>query len=114
MDFLDYVMGFVSKCTNNVVPKATAYIYPNKKPWVSLKLHTACNSGDPEACKAARYELIPGDRQFIGDAWGNYRARVESDLNFDPRPPMWSRLRCIDDYTKNKRNIDQPSGLLLD
>lgn len=77
----DSILGYIGKCIEDIVPKISIHTYPNQKPWVGpvvrakLRAHTAAfNSGDPEAYKAARYDL----RKTIRSAQRAYRERVES------------------------------------
>ncbi|KAF7641217.1 hypothetical protein LDENG_00288860, partial [Lucifuga dentata] len=104
----DSVIGYISKCIDDVVPKVTIRTYHNQKPWVGQEIRAklkaranAFNSGDPDAYKVARYDLW----KSIRDAKRNYRDKVESNYyNSDPRR-MWSGLRYITDYKGKTRNI---------
>lgn len=76
--YTDSVVGYISKCIDDVVPKISICTQPKQKPWIGpeiwAKFKTATiafNSGDTKACKTAKYEL----RKSIGCAKRDYREK---------------------------------------
>ncbi len=58
------IVGYISKCINDVVPRITVRKFPNQKPWVNGEVHTklkgrtnAYSSGDLEEYRKSRYAL---------------------------------------------------------
>lgn len=113
----DSILGYIGKCIEDIVPKISIHTYPNQKPWVGpvvrakLRARTAAfNSGDPEAYKAARYDL----RKTIRSAQRAYRERVESaQQSHDPRR-VWQGLRCITDYKGRSGPVELSSASFPD
>ena len=34
------VIGFINKCTDDIVPTVTVHTYPNQKPWITGNINT--------------------------------------------------------------------------
>ncbi|KAI4900670.1 hypothetical protein NFI96_025609 [Prochilodus magdalenae] len=99
-EYTDSITSYISKCTDDIVPKINVKTFPNQKPWINTEVRdqlkartTAYNTGDLESYKKARYDL----QRTIRLAKRNYRDRVESDLR-----RMWNGLRAITDYKAMK------------
>uniref|UniRef100_A0A6I8SKL5 Reverse transcriptase domain-containing protein n=1 Tax=Xenopus tropicalis TaxID=8364 RepID=A0A6I8SKL5_XENTR len=100
-NYAEYVMDFIHKCINDVVPRVNVRTYPNQKPWVNgearaaLRARTAAfKFGDPSEYKSSRYAL----RKAIKTAKGQYREKVESCYSNSNIRNMWTGLKTITDY----------------
>jgi hypothetical protein len=60
------VIGFISKCIDDVIPTVTVRTYPNQKPWITGNICTELKAraaafkewdSNPEACKKSHYAL---------------------------------------------------------
>ncbi|KAI4891143.1 hypothetical protein NFI96_005363 [Prochilodus magdalenae] len=89
-EYTDSITSYISKCTDDIVPKINVRTFPNQKPWIN----TAYNTGDLESYKKARYDL----QRTIRLAKRNYRDRVESNYRGSDLRRMWNGLRAITDY----------------
>ncbi|KAI4875037.1 hypothetical protein NFI96_007081 [Prochilodus magdalenae] len=111
-EYTDSITSYVSKCTDDIVPKINVRTFPNQKPWINTEVRaklraqtTAYNTGDLESYKKARYDL----QGTIRLAKRNYRDRVESNYRGSDLRRMWNGLRGITDYKATKLPADQES-----
>ena len=108
----------INKCIDYVIPTVTVRTYPNKKPWITVNIHTELKvraatfkeqDSNPEAYKKSHYAL----RRTIKQTKHQYGAKIE--LYSDTRR-MWQGLKTITDYKgKHSRklsgNTSLPDGL---
>lgn len=43
-EFADTVTLFISRCTDDIVPKKTIRIFPNEKPWINSEVQAALHA----------------------------------------------------------------------
>lgn len=115
--YTDSVVGYIGKCIEDTVPQTTICTYPNQKPWAGpelrakLKARTAAfNSGDPDAYKAAKYDV----RRTIRASQRKYKEKVESAQQSHDSRRVWHGLRCITDYGGRSRPIELSSSSFPD
>ncbi|KAI4891474.1 hypothetical protein NFI96_005401 [Prochilodus magdalenae] len=100
-EYIDSITSYISKCTDDIVPKINVRTFPNQKPWINTEVQakqrartTAYNTGDLASYKKARYDL----QRTIRLAKRNYRDRVESNYRGSNLRHIWNGLCPITDY----------------
>ncbi|KAI3375380.1 hypothetical protein L3Q82_021869 [Scortum barcoo] len=96
-DYTSAVLGYISKCTEDVTSTRTATEYPNQKPWLNAEVRSllkardaAFRSGDRLALRAARRQLTAGVKR----AKAAYAQRIQGHfMSNDPRTPGEEPLR---------------------
>lgn len=87
------VLGYISKCFDDVTTTRTVTIYPKQKSWLNavrslLKARDAAfRSGDKEALRAARRDLT-----------GIKAQKVQGHFSSNDPGGMWKGIKCITDY----------------
>ena len=65
-EYATSVIGFINKCTDDVIPTVTVCTYSNQKQWITGNIHTELKAraaafkerdSNPEAYKKSRYAL---------------------------------------------------------
>ncbi|KAI3353957.1 hypothetical protein L3Q82_018450 [Scortum barcoo] len=106
-DYTSAVLGYISKCTEDVTSTRTVTEYPNQKPWLNAEVRSllkardaAFRSGDRLALRAARRQLTAGVKRAkaaygplstLPDALNNFYARFDDpntspSIRFTPPP----------------------------
>ncbi|KAI3368601.1 hypothetical protein L3Q82_025606 [Scortum barcoo] len=88
-DYTSAVLGYISKCTEDVTSTRTVTEYPNQKPWLNAEVRSllkardaAFRSGDRLALRAARRQLTAGVKR----AKAAYAQRIQGHFTSnDPR-----------------------------
>ncbi len=109
-DYSPAVLGYISKCVEDVTTTRTVTCYPNQKPWQNAEVQSllkvrdaAFRAGDTLALRTARRELTAG----VQRAKATYAQKIQGHFSsHDPRS-MWRGIKCITDY--NTRDVQCPS-----
>uniref|UniRef100_A0A3B3H7K8 Reverse transcriptase domain-containing protein n=1 Tax=Oryzias latipes TaxID=8090 RepID=A0A3B3H7K8_ORYLA len=112
-DYASGVLGYISKCTEDVTSTRTVTDYPNQKPWLNTEVrallkhrNAAFQSGDKVALRAARRELHAGVRR----AKAAYAQRIQGHFTSNDPRSMWKGIKCITDYnTRDAQCPEDPS-----
>ena len=74
-EYTPSVIGFINKCTANVVPTVTVCTYPNQQPWITGNLRIELKEQDTnaDAYMKSCYAL----RRTIKQAKRQYRTKIE-------------------------------------
>ena len=94
------VIGFISKCIDDIVPTVTVRKYPNQKPWITDNICPKLNAraatfkerdSNPEAYKKCRYALwrTIENRQIVN---------TELRLNAVNKSMRWPAGKCLHWY----------------
>ncbi|KAI3355005.1 hypothetical protein L3Q82_004794 [Scortum barcoo] len=108
-DYTSAVLGYISKCTEDVTSTRTVTEYPNQKPWLNAEVQSllkardaAFRSGDRLALRAARRQLTAGVKR----AKAAYAQRIQGHFTSNDPRSMWRGIKCITDY--NTRDAQCP------
>ncbi|KAI3376533.1 hypothetical protein L3Q82_016993 [Scortum barcoo] len=108
-DYTSAVLGYISKCTEDVTSTRTVTGYPNQKPWLNAEVRSllkardaAFRSGDRLALRAARRQLTAGVKR----AKTAYAQRIQGHFTSNDPRSMWRGIKCITDY--NTRDAQCP------
>ncbi|KAI4898534.1 hypothetical protein NFI96_016280 [Prochilodus magdalenae] len=100
-EYTDSFTSYISKCTDDIVPKLSVRTFPNQKPWINTEVQaklraqtTAYRTGDLASYMKARFDL----QRTIRLAKRNYRDRVESIYLGSDLRHMLNGLCVITDY----------------
>ncbi len=112
MDLEEYtssVLGFISKCADDVAITMTVTCFPNQKPWLNAEVRAllksrdaAFRAGEASALKVARKELMAG----IAKAKATYARKIQGHFTSNDPRSMWKGIKCIMDY--NTRDAQCP------
>ncbi|KAL6463200.1 hypothetical protein MHYP_G00275910 [Metynnis hypsauchen] len=114
--YTDSITSYISKGTEDIVPKINVRSFPNQKPGINAEVRAklrawaaAYNSGDPASYKKARYDL----QKTIKLAKRSYRDRVESNyLGSDLRYELNARFEATNTSPAEKFIVDEESSAL--
>ncbi|KAI3352931.1 hypothetical protein L3Q82_019494 [Scortum barcoo] len=108
-EYTSAVLGYISKCTEDVTSTRTVTEYPNQKPWLNAEVRSllkardaAFRSGDRLALRAARRQLTAGVKR----AKTAYAQRIQGHFTSNDPRSMWRGIKCITDY--NTRDAQCP------
>ncbi|KAI3354852.1 hypothetical protein L3Q82_004551 [Scortum barcoo] len=108
-EYTSAVLGYISKCTEDVTSTRTVTGYPNQKPWLNAEVRSllkardaAFRSGDRLALRAARRQLTAGVKR----AKAAYAQRIQGHFTSNDPRSMWRGIKCITDY--NTRDAQCP------
>ncbi|GAA6231470.1 uncharacterized protein LOC109141784 [Lates japonicus] len=108
-DYTSAVLGYISKCVEDVTSTRTVTDYPNQKPWLNAEVRSllkardaAFRSGDRVTLRAARRELNAGVKR----AKAAYAQRIQGHVTSNDPRSMWRGIKCITDY--NTRDAQCP------
>ncbi|KAI3361850.1 hypothetical protein L3Q82_002181 [Scortum barcoo] len=109
-EYTSAVLGYISKCTEDVTSTRTVTDYPNQKPWLNAEVRSllkasrdaAFRSGDRLALRAARRQLTAGVKR----AKAAYAQRIQGHFTSNDPRSMWRGIKCITDY--NTRDAQCP------
>ncbi|KAK3572338.1 hypothetical protein QTP86_031122 [Hemibagrus guttatus] len=111
------VTGYISTCTENIIPTKHCKIYPNDKPWINCEARamlrarsTAFVSGDIGEYKKARYNLC----KLIRKAKRDYSLRLERYYTTADTWRMWQGLQHITEYRQRSQGDITPKITLPD
>lgn len=103
------VLGFISKCADDVKTTRTTSTYPNDKPCLNAEVRAllkardvAFRAGEEAALRAARRALAAG----IKRAKATYGQRIQGHFTSNDPRSMWKGIRCITNY--NARDAQCP------
>ncbi|TKS65680.1 hypothetical protein D9C73_028375 [Collichthys lucidus] len=101
-EYTSAVLGYISKCAEDVTTTRTITVYPNQKPWLNAEVRSllkardaAFRSGDRLALRATRRRLIAGVKR----AKATYARRIEGHFTSNDPRSMWRDIKCITDYS---------------
>ncbi|KAI4889578.1 hypothetical protein NFI96_032524 [Prochilodus magdalenae] len=104
-DYTSAVLGYISKCVEDVTTTKTVTCYPNQKPWLNGEVRSllkardaAFRSGDAQELRRARRELTAGVKR----AKAAYALKIQGHFSSQDPRSMWRGIKCITDY-KNQR-----------
>ncbi len=108
-EYTSSVLGFISKCADDVVITRTVTCFPNQKPWLNAEVRAllksrdaAFRAGEASALKVARKELMAG----IAKAKATYARKIQGHFTSNDPRSMWKGIKCIMDY--NTRDAQCP------
>ena len=111
-EFSDSVVGFISKCIDDVVPKKTVRTYPNQKPWINSDVRSALRARDA-AFKSGNLGSTRADLQrAIRKAKREYGTKLEDRFATGDARSVWQGLREITDFRGRPRSTEPPSASL--
>ncbi len=103
--YSDYVMCFIRKCIEDVVPTKAIRIYPKLKQWINSDVQTAFSartsafkSENTDDRKQASYDL----RKSIKATKRQHKNKVEEQLITNNARNMWQGINNITGFTGNK------------
>uniref|UniRef100_A0A3B1IEK6 Reverse transcriptase domain-containing protein n=1 Tax=Astyanax mexicanus TaxID=7994 RepID=A0A3B1IEK6_ASTMX len=108
-EYTSAVLGYISKCVEDVTTTKTVTCYPNQKPWLNAEVRSllkardaAFRSGDSDELRRARRELTAGVKR----AKAAYAQKIQGHFSSQDPQSMWRGIKCITDY---KSNVAQSS-----
>ncbi len=108
-EYTSSVLGFISKCADDVAITRTVTCFPNQKPWLNAEVRAllkardaAFRAGEASALKVARKELTAG----IVRAKATYARKIQGHFTSNDPRSMWKGIKCIMDY--NTRDAQCP------
>ncbi|KAI4879135.1 hypothetical protein NFI96_007722 [Prochilodus magdalenae] len=112
-DYTSAVLGYISKCVEDVTTTKTVTCYPNQKPWLNGKVRSllkardaAFRSGDSQELRRARRELTAGVKR----AKAAYALKIQGHFSSQDPRSMWRGIKCITDYkTRDAQCSKDPS-----
>ncbi|KAI4903393.1 hypothetical protein NFI96_004729 [Prochilodus magdalenae] len=112
-DYTSAVLGYISKCVEDVTTTKTVTCYPNQKPWLNGEVRSllkardaAFRSGDSQELRRARRELTAGVKR----AKAAYALKIQGHLSSQDPRSMWRGIKCITDYkTRDAQCSKDPS-----
>ncbi|KAK3561746.1 hypothetical protein QTP86_013312 [Hemibagrus guttatus] len=111
------VTGYISTCTENIIPTKYCKFYPNDKPWINCEVRamlrarsTAFVSEDIGEYKKARYKLCKSIRKAKKD----YSLRLEGYYTIADSWHMWQGLQHITEYWQRSQGDITPKITLPD
>ena len=116
-EYTTSVIGFINKCTDDVIPTVTVRTYPNQKPWITgnicieLKARAAAFK-EWETNLDAYKKSCSALRRTIKQAKRQYRTKIELYYTDSDARLTWQGLQTITDY-KGKRSRELPSNTSL-
>ncbi|KAI4883208.1 hypothetical protein NFI96_007672 [Prochilodus magdalenae] len=100
-DYTSAVLGYISKCVEDVTTTKTVTCYPNQKPWLNGEVRSllkardaAFRSGDAQELRRARRELTAGVKR----AKAAYALKIQGHFSSQDPRSMWRGIKCITDY----------------
>ncbi|KAI4894551.1 hypothetical protein NFI96_022922 [Prochilodus magdalenae] len=112
-DYTSAVLGYISKCVEDVTTTKTVTCYPNQKPWLNGEVRSllkardaAFRSGDAQELRRARRELTAGVKR----AKAAYALKIQGHFSSQDPRSMWRGIKCITDYkTRDAQCSKDPS-----
>ncbi|KAI4891381.1 hypothetical protein NFI96_025937, partial [Prochilodus magdalenae] len=112
-DYTSAVLGYISKCVEDVTITKTVTCYPNQKPWLNGEVRSllkardaAFRSGDSQELRRARGELTAGVKR----AKAAYALKIQGHFSSQDPRSMWRGIKCITDYkTRDAQCSKDPS-----
>ncbi|KAI4897620.1 hypothetical protein NFI96_030292, partial [Prochilodus magdalenae] len=112
-DYTSAVLGYISKCVEDVTTTKTVTCYPNQKPWLNGEVRSllkardaAFRSGDSQELRRARRELTAG----VKKAKAAYALKIQGHFSSQDPRSMWRGIKCITDYkTRDAQCSKDPS-----
>lgn len=116
--FMEAVVGFIGKITDDTVHKTVIRTFPNQKPWVDGNIRNALRSrsaayntglatGDMTEYNAASYYV----RRAVKEAKRRYGRKVESQFQHGGSRCLWQGLRTITDYKTSPSTVNMDASL---
>ncbi|KAI4893871.1 hypothetical protein NFI96_021222, partial [Prochilodus magdalenae] len=112
-DYTSAVLGYISKCVEDVTTTKTVTCYPNQKLWLNGEVRSllkardaAFRSGDAQELRRARRELTAGVKR----AKAAYALKIQGHFSSQDPRSMWRGIKCITDYkTRDAQCSKDPS-----
>ncbi|KAI3357764.1 hypothetical protein L3Q82_015530, partial [Scortum barcoo] len=116
-DYTSAVLGYISKCTEDVTSTRTVTGYPNQKPWLNAEVRSllkardaAFRSGDRLALRAARRQLTAGLKR----AKDRIRPEDPGTLHVQRSKDCWSLITSLQGGCSRKGCAYQLTEVLTD